>query len=118
MLLFVGVVAVLGIIAWARPDPLAGVAEVEGIIGLAWQRAPLVAAVAVTSLAIAVGAPVLSGSRSNRATARALAAYMAVTAIAPAIGAFPVPLIGMSMSPVIGFWLGIGMLVAQRRQAR
>lgn len=118
MLLFVGVVAVLGIIAWARPDPLAGVAEVEGIIGLAWQRAPLVAAVAVTSLAIAVGAPVLSSSRSNRAPARALAAYMAVTAIAPAIGAFPVPLIGMSMSPVIGFWLGIGMLVAQRRQAR
>ncbi len=109
----VGVMAVLGIIAWYRPDPLASVAEVEGIIGLAWQRAPVMAALAVVALALATAAPILSGFRSNGAAAPALAAYLAVTAIAPAIGAFPVPLVGMSMSPIIGFWLGIGALGAR-----
>ncbi|OYY78010.1 MAG: hypothetical protein B7Y43_08765 [Sphingomonas sp. 28-62-20] len=114
----VAVVAVLGMIAWSRPDPLISVAEVEGIIGLAWQRAPVVAAVAVVALTLATAAPILSGFRSNRATALALAAYLAGTAIAPAIGAFPVPLVGMSMSPIIGFWLGIGALGAQRQASR
>lgn len=114
----VAVVVVLGMIAWFRPDPLASVAEVEGIIALAWQRAPVVAAVAVVALALATAAPILAASRSNRATALALAAYMAGTAIAPAIGAFPVPLVGMSMSPIIGFWLGIGALGAQRQASR
>lgn len=114
----VAVVAVLGMIAWYRPDPLASVAEVEGIIGLAWQRAPVMAALAVVALTLATAAPILSGFRSNRATALALAAYLAGTAIAPAIGAFPVPLVGMSMSPIIGFWLGIGALGAQRQASR
>lgn len=30
----------------------------------------------------------------------------------PLLGAFPVPLVGMSMSPIIGFWAGIGALMA------
>ncbi|MBX9731195.1 MAG: hypothetical protein K2X59_07690 [Sphingomonas sp.] len=113
-----GIMAVLGLIAWSRPDPLVSVAEVEGIIGLAWQRAPVVAAVAVVALALATAAPILAGSRSTRATALALAAYMAGTAIAPAIGAFPVPLVGISMSPIIGFWLGIGALGARSQALR
>jgi hypothetical protein len=38
-----------------------------------------------------------------------------VQALAPAFGAFPVPLVGIGMSPVVGFWLGAGALAAARR---
>lgn len=111
------VLSVLAIVAWFRPDPLPSVAEVEGIIALAWDRAPIVAVIAVGALALAVATPLLGSVRSRDAAAAALAGYIAVTAFAPAIGAFPVPLVGLTISPVIGFWLGIGALAQRRRSS-
>lgn len=35
----------------------------------------------------------------------------------PLVGAFPVPLTGMGMSPILGFWLGIGVLSATTKPA-
>lgn len=117
ILVAAGVLAVLAVVAWFRPDPLPSVAEVEGIIALAWDRAPIVAVSAVGALALAVATPLLDSVRSRDAAAAALAGYMAVTAFAPAIGAFPVPLVGLTISPVIGFWLGIGALAQRRRSS-
>lgn len=112
-----GVIPIIALVAaasWLRPDPLASVAEVEGIVGLAWAQAPALAIVAVMALAVAALAPIADARwRAGDAVACALAAYMIITAAMPAIGAFPVPLIGMSMSPIIGFWLGIGALAAR-----
>jgi hypothetical protein len=48
----------------------------------------------------------------TRVAALALAVYCLASALAPAFGAFPVPLVGMGMSPVLGFWLGAGALAA------
>ncbi|OYY72421.1 MAG: hypothetical protein B7Y47_03035 [Sphingomonas sp. 28-63-12] len=107
--------AMLGALAWCRPDPLASVAEVEGILSLAGQRAPAVAIVAAVALALAALAPLRLAVGSDGGAGPVLAGYMVATALAPAIGHFPVPLVGMSMSPVIGFWLGIGALAAQQR---
>ncbi|HEU0055061.1 MAG TPA: hypothetical protein VFQ39_17865 [Longimicrobium sp.] len=102
--------------ACVRPDPLAPVPEVEGIIGLAWAWSPVVAAVAVILLAATVLYP-LRLARGSRPPipVLALAACCAVQALAPAFGAFPVPLVGMGMSPILGFWLGAGALVAANR---
>lgn len=112
-------IILLGALSWLRPDPLASVAEVEGIVGLAWHQHPALAILAVTALALATITPVVVGYAGQLdPAARAFTVYMIITAALPIIGAFPVPLNGMSMSPVIGFWLGIGMLVVQRRQAR
>lgn len=110
-----GVLAALVTAAWFRPDPLPRLPEVEGIVALGWQQSPLVAILGVVALGVAMLAPVLAGFRPGDRVAAALAAYLAVTALAPAIAAFPVPLIGLSVSPVIGFWLGIGALVSARR---
>jgi hypothetical protein len=102
--------------AWMRPDPLAPVPEVEGIIGLAWASSPLTAAVAVALLGATALFPLRLAGRSRSFTpALALAACCAVQALAPAFGAFPVPLVGIGMSPVLGFWLGAGALAAARR---
>ncbi|HKP75156.1 MAG TPA: hypothetical protein VJT67_06400 [Longimicrobiaceae bacterium] len=107
------VLAVL--IACMRPDPLAPVPEVEGMIGLAWASSPVVAAVAVALLAATALFPLrLSGRGRPFTPALALAACFAVQAVAPAFGAFPVPLVGIGMSPVLGFWLGAGALAAAR----
>lgn len=102
--------------ACIRPDPLAPVPEVEGIIGLAWASSPVVAAVAVALLAAAALSPLwLARRRASFTPAAALAACCCVQALAPAFGAFPVPLVGVGMSPILGFWLGAGALAAAHR---
>lgn len=104
--------------ACIRPDPLAPVPEVEGIIALAWTWAPVAAAVAVALLAATALSPLrLAGRRRPFTPALALAACYGVQALAPAFGAFPVPLLGIGMSPILGFWLGAGALAAARRSS-
>ena len=104
------------VVAWLRPDPLTPVAEVEGIIGLAYALSPLIAVVAVVALGGATLAPMMIAARPElsavRTAALALSAYFILSALTPLFGAFPVPLVGMTMSPIIGFWIGVGLLVA------
>ena len=104
------------VVAWLRPDPLTPVTEVEDIIGLAYALSPLIAIVAVVALGGAALAPTIIAAQPERATKRtaalALGAYFVLSALTPMFGAFPVPLVGITMSPVIGFWLGVGLLVA------
>jgi cell division protein FtsW (lipid II flippase) len=102
--------------ACLRPDPLAPVPEVEGIVALAWTWSPVVAAVAVALLAATALFPLRLAGRSRPFTpALALAACCGVQALAPALGPFPVPLLGIGMSPILGFWLGAGALAAAHR---
>ena len=108
---FLGLAAVIAL-AWSRPDPLAPVAEVEEIMRLAWAVSPLAAVAAWATLAGACLS--LGGSRTPGALA--LAAYAMLAALMPLVGWFPVPLVGMTMSPIIGLWLGAGLLAAQARR--
>jgi hypothetical protein len=94
-------------LSFLRHDPLAPVPEVEGIVGLAAAMSPAIAALAVLSLAGAVLAPLLVRSPG----ALALTAYLALCALGPAFGEFPVPLVGMGVSPILGAWLGFGTLM-------
>ncbi|MGF1471809.1 MAG: hypothetical protein ACFB50_08725 [Rubrobacteraceae bacterium] len=102
--------------AWLRHDPLTPVAEVEGVIGLAYTLSPPIAIVAVATLGSAALAPMMIAARSERLAVRtaalALSTYFVLSALTPLFGAFPVPLVGISTSPVIGFWLGVGLLEA------
>jgi cell division protein FtsW (lipid II flippase) len=115
----VGIVVLVSsgaVIAWLRPDPLAPVAEVEGIVGLAYALSPPIAIVAVVALGVAALAPTMAATLPERSAARtaalALGAYFVFSALTPLFGAFPVPLVGIGVSPVVGFWMGAGLLVA------
>jgi hypothetical protein len=103
-------------VAWLRPDPLVPVAEVEGVVGLAYALSPPTAVAAIVALGCAALAPVMVAARAERPVARtaalALGAYSVLSALAPLLGAFPVPLVGATMSPVVGLWLGAGLLAA------
>jgi cell division protein FtsW (lipid II flippase) len=114
-------VAIAVTAAWARPDPLAPVPDVEGIMALAWSLSPVVAILAWAALAGTVLTPMLlsrAEGRSVRTAAFALTVYAIASALTPLLGAFPVPLVGMGMSPILGLWLGAGLLAARARASR
>jgi cell division protein FtsW (lipid II flippase) len=108
---------VLVAVSWMRPDPLQPVAEVEGIFRLAFGVSPVLAAAAALALTATSVAPL--GIRSAaRAAQLALTGYFICAAIFPALGAFPVPLVGLGMSFPVGYWLGIALLCEGRSDPR
>lgn len=112
----VALVALAVVATWLRPDPLAPVPEVEQIMDLAWTVSPAAAVAGWAALLAACGALMAVGTSSVRPTARALGAYAVIAAVAPLAGAFPVPLVGMTMSPILGLWPGAGLLAARMRR--
>lgn len=108
------------LVSLVRPDPLPPVPEVEGIVGLAWETSPVLAVLAVLLLAGAVLSPLaaLRGpEEGTRAAALGLAVYFAICTLAPGFGAFPVPWMGMGVSPILGAWCGLGLLVGRGARA-
>lgn len=116
-LVVAGIALALGVAAWLRPDPLESVPEVEGIVRLAFAWSP-VAGVAAALLPIAVAAVPGYAPRGRlaRHAGSALGILLVLWAAMPLWGAFPVPFIGIGMSPIIGAWLGIGLLAGLARQ--
>lgn len=111
--LIVATSAGLAAAAWLQPDPLQPVPEVEEIVGLAAQASPLLAAAALAALAALAIAPVLAARHAApdlRVAAAALAVCLAAWTLAPLAGAFPVPFMGVGPSPILGAWLGVGLL--------
>lgn len=103
----------LATLAWLRPDPLEPVPEVEGILTLAAQTSPLLAAASLAALAAAALTPAFALRHATpdlRLAAAALAVCLAVWTLAPFLGAFPVPILGVGPSPMVGAWLGMGVL--------
>lgn len=117
--LAVGAVAVAAV-AWVRPDALQPVPEVEGIIQLAAAQSVLLAGAAVLLLLAFAAAPALATHGRDGDDARraglALTALLLAWIAAPALGAFPVPLVGIGLSPILGAWLGVGLLASLRRR--
>jgi cell division protein FtsW (lipid II flippase) len=110
--------AALAAVSWTRPDPLAPVPEVELILHMAYALSPVLAVLAFAALiffSLAPGGLVKGGARDEELAGRALSLYLLTSAIMPFLGAFPVPLVGVGISPVLGAWLGLGALAALSR---
>lgn len=108
----VGVVIAI-VAAWLRPDPLQPVPEVEEILLLGYAVAPALAVAAFTSLlafSLAPAALTLKRAPLARRAGEALSVYLLVSIAMPFVGAYPVPLTGIGMSPILGAWLAIGVL--------
>ena len=106
----------LSAISWLRPDPLEAVAEVEEIVALANAVSPFLAGLAVVLItAVALTPAVTTRKAPVRDAGLALSGYMLVAAATTVFGAFPMPLLGVGMSPILGFWLGVGLLAARLR---
>lgn len=113
------IAVVFAIAGWLRPDPLEPVAEVEQIFSLSAAVSPLLALVAGFALVAAAVAPLSihsPGGHTTRDGAIALSAYFVAVSIAPLFAWFPVPLVGLGMSFPVGWWLGVGLLLAIARR--
>lgn len=116
-----GVMVAAGLLAtaaWLRPDPLLPVPEVEQVVGLAAAVSPLAAGLAVVLLAAAsLAAAIMTRSAppGPRRAGRALSLALVAGSVAPWLGAYPVPWVGIGMSPILGAWLGVGLLAARLR---
>jgi hypothetical protein len=109
----------LAAVAWLRPDPLLPVPEVEEIVELAARRSVFLAALAMGLLAVAAAAPALALRRAPpqvRLAGGALSVCLALWAVTPFLGAYPVPLVGVGLSPILGAWIGVGLLAGLMRQ--
>lgn len=117
----IAVAAALTAVAWLRPDPLQPVAEVEQILGLAFEISPLLAGIAGLLLVAVANAPTFlarPASRDIRLAGAALGLCFLLWAGMPFLGAYPVPFVGIGMSPIVGAWLGVGLLAGLARTHR
>jgi len=118
-LTILALIAGLAAVAWVRPDPLDPVPEVEAMVGLAFGRSPLAGAGLLALLLAVAAAPVLAGRPADppvRIAGWALGLCLLVWAVAPFLGAYPVPFAGVGMSPIVGAWLGVGLLAGMARR--
>jgi len=108
----------LAALSWLRADPLAPVPHVEGIVGLAAQVGTGWGIVAVASLLL-LPVPFFAARRPDGdRVGLALGTYVAVTIVATALGHFPVPVLGQGASPIIGWFVAVGLLRRLQRSAR
>ncbi len=110
--------AALAAIAWMRPDPLQPAPEVEGVLDLAMGRSPLLAALAALLLVCLATTPLfitLLRRDRLRIASLALGLTFVVWSLMPAMGHFSVPWLGLGMSPILGAWLGVGLLAGALR---
>ncbi len=106
----------LGMSAWLRPDPLEAVPHVEGIVGLAFTLTPALGLAAVLALALIL-LPMVTGGRQGPESdvlPLSLGVYIAATLCVPLLGDFPVPVMGAGASPVLGWYMAVGMLASWR----
>jgi len=113
---------ILAAFSWTQPDPLQPVAEVEEVIQLASSHSPMLAWLAVIALIAFAAAPSLATrSREGNLTGGAgvaLTALLSGWIVGPVLGAFPVPLVGIGLSPILGAWIGVGLLASLMRRDR
>jgi hypothetical protein len=113
--------------AWMVPDPLRGVADVEGVFGLAFDQHPALGAAAVAAAATLTTPFMLdrrrSGARGHAPTpgpptpiALAIGGYVAGVLLATQVGEFPVLVLGHGASTVLGYYsAAVALLVVTRR---
>ncbi len=97
-------------LSWLRRDPLAPVPHVEGIVGLAMEQGTGWGAAAVASLLL-LPVPFFAARRAGDGRmGLAIGTYVAVTILTPALGTYPVPVLGHGASPIIGYFAALGLL--------
>lgn len=104
---------ICAIFAFSIPENLYPVPEVEGIIMLINNVSPILGGFALICLILSNLSPIaliIAAKKGLRAAILAIVAYSLIATIFPIFLPFPVPLIGMSVSPIIGSWLAIGLL--------
>jgi hypothetical protein len=113
-----GLVALIGcvLVSLVRPDPLTPVRHVEGIFEVVSARGAAWTLLATVVLLLLPMPYFLTWSRRRRSLTLALGVYVAMVAIAPAWGTFPVPIMGYGVSPILGYFIALAFAARDRMQ--
>lgn len=112
----------LAAFGWAatRPDPLAPVAHVEGIVAAAWAVNPAAGVAALIALLLVPTAFLLQlwtargEGEARRALTFALSGLWAVLVLANLTSRFPAPVVGYGASFVVGWLVSVGLVAGRR----
>jgi cell division protein FtsW (lipid II flippase) len=108
--------ALLAVLSWLRPNPLAPSDFAEDILQRALDLSPLLFALGLLSLLLLTSAPVLSsllgrqGASVERRTGLSLSLYFGLSSAAVLWANYPIPVLGFGPSPLIGAILAVGIL--------
>ncbi len=102
----------LSVHAWIRPDDLPSVAYVEQVLPGAWQAGAVTGAMASLA-AVLVVAMFAVPERKDRALAAGLAAFYIGLVGAALIGNYPLPVVGLGASLVLGWLIALGLAGAR-----
>jgi hypothetical protein len=108
-----GIVGGSALLAWSRHDPLEAVPHVEGIRGLAANLGAVWLIASALALVL-LPLPFISDAlrrREQRPDGFALAAYFGIVCVEPFIGAYPVPILGYGLSPMVGYFAALGWII-------
>lgn len=111
----------LAALGWAatRPDPLAPVAHVEGIVAAAWAVTPAAGVAAVIGLLLVPAAFLFQAwaargeGEARRALVFALSGLWTVLVLADLTGRFPAPVVGYGASFVVGWLASLGLVAGR-----
>ncbi len=94
----------LTIFAWMKPDPLEPVDYVEGILRMAWERGWGYWLAGIVSLLI-LFCPfgIAAVNKERRPFCVGCAMFYLGTLLSSVIGAYPIPVMGYGVSPIIGY---------------
>jgi cell division protein FtsW (lipid II flippase) len=100
---------VVAMSSFIRRDPLPPVPHVEGILVLVGAISPVWAALGALALVL-LPLPFFARFRhDHNGTNLALGVYVALITLAPFWGTFPVPVMGYGVSPIIGYFIALGL---------
>lgn len=106
------------LVAWTRPDPLTSVPFVEGIVGLAWSLGTPWGIASLLSLAL-LPLPFIADARKRShggSASLAVAVYYGLVSSMPLVGPYPVPLLGFGLSPMVGYFAVLGIVLNNREE--
>jgi cell division protein FtsW (lipid II flippase) len=103
------VLLVCSIVSLVRPDPLQPVRHVEGIFEVVSAKGPAWALLAAVALLLLSVPFFVTWARRRDPAALALGVYVAMVTIAPMWGTFPVPVMGYGVSPILGYFIALGL---------
>ena len=107
--------AVLTVWAWMRPDGLPSVAWVEQVLPNAWGLG-LWTGVMASPAVILVLTPLIALARGSQA-ALSLAAFYVGLVGAALVGNYPLPVVGLGASLVVGWLMALGLARAPIRRS-
>jgi cell division protein FtsW (lipid II flippase) len=109
-LLLIFILLVIAAATWIRPDPLAPVAHVEGILSMASQLGMAVQFFALLSLALVPLSIVLAARHGTAMPLFSVATYFVVYLAITQFRPFPVSFLGFGAAPIIGYYLFVVFL--------